>query len=664
MQPGEVVTVRFTPGPDTLVFPFDFTVQYRITSSVAGIASELISVTRPGGGDPAWVYERQFTATGAGNLTIQFFYLTGITTLSWAVTCQPAQGTLQLVKRTTGGDGTFAFTSAELSNPSLTTVSGMARTAATSVAPGTYTITEAAPAGWDLTSIACAGGATAAAVDLARRTVSVPVASNENVICTFDNRAQPIERTGSLRLVKRTTGGDGSFEFSSTSTALGNPSLTTTSGMASTDAATVSPGSYALTEARTEGWNLSSIECAGNASAAAVNLVARSVTVPVGADEAVVCTFTNTEVKKRTETIIRNFLKRRAGRIVNSGPSASRLANRLSQDEPRRGSLKDEPPTGEGSLKDEPMTLGGPRDGESEKPGSTNAGFIVGGEATGDASNLSGSASLAAMAGPGRSGEAARFDIWAEGTFEHIDFDDAQSSGHFGMLTVGADYKLMPWLLVGVMSQYDSMQEKSAALGYLVEGNGWMAGPYSAMRLSDNLVLDGRYLYGTSSNDISPFLTYIDTFETDRWLAAMRLTGQWSRGAWTFTPSAEVVKFSETSEAYVDSNGIGIDSQSVDIGRAIFGPQVSYTFTARDGTQVSPHAALKALWDFDSSATASLSTPGMALDSSEWQARVEAGLSLQSPGGTSLDIDGALDGLGSGDADAMSVKGTIRLPLN
>lgn len=142
------------------------------------------------------------------------------------MSCIPVSGTLQLVKRTTGGDGTFAFTSAELSNPSLTTVSGVAQTSATRLAPGTYVLSEPATAGWDLTSIACIGNATAATVTLATRSVSVPVAANETVVCTFNNQRQ----TGTLQLVKRSAGGDGTFAF--TSVELSNPSLTTVSGTA------------------------------------------------------------------------------------------------------------------------------------------------------------------------------------------------------------------------------------------------------------------------------------------------------------------------------------------------------------------------------------------------------------------------------------------------
>lgn len=73
----------------------------------------------------------------------------------------------------------------------------------------------------------------------------------------------------------------------------------------------------------------------------------------------------------------------------------------------------------------------------------------------------------------------------------------------------------------------------------------WMAGAYVEFKLSDDLILDLKGLWGKSSNEIGPFLTYTDTFETTRWLVSARLTGSWKSGNWHFSPRAEIVGYQD-----------------------------------------------------------------------------------------------------------------------
>ena len=506
--------------------------------------------------------------------------------------------------------------------------------------------------------------------------------------------------TGALQLIKKTTGGDGTFAFTSTSAALGNPTLTTASGTAQTAATAVNAGTYTLTEAAANGWDLSSIACTGNATAATVNLASRNVSVPVAASEAVACTFTNSNVKDRTEHIIKQFIEHRAELITRNGLSGSRLLDRLGDppSDPEPCGLKDCPSD------QQPMKLGGGAadplsaarsrslpgasllDPRAEGTGAPS-GVSIGGAGEDGSYHATFATSLADVAKAAQTRERermsklgvnpadyaiapqpyrqARLDIWAEGVIGRYEAGEtgAPSSGSFNMLSVGADYIVVPGvLLVGTMAQFDHMDEENDGLGYKVSGHGWMAGPYAALRLSSHLFLDARGLWGTSDNDISPFLTYTDRFETERWLAAARLTGRWTSGPWRFTPSAEVIKFHETSDAYTDSNGFAIASQSADLGRVIFGPELSYVVTAHDGTKVEPRAAIRGLWDFDAPDTVSLA--GVSIAHDDFSARIEAGLGLTAPWGGHLDLSGAYDGLASDTFEAWSGKASLTLPLN
>ena len=49
------------------------------------------------------------------------------------------------------------------------------------------------------------------------------------------------------------------------------------------------------------------------------------------------------------------------------------------------------------------------------------------------------------------------FDLWIEGHYTDFrdDHDENDLDGHFGLLSVGADYVLSPSLLVGTLLQFD-----------------------------------------------------------------------------------------------------------------------------------------------------------------------------------------------------------------
>ncbi|MFV0317234.1 MAG: VWA domain-containing protein [Microthrixaceae bacterium] len=91
-----------------------------------------------------------------------------------------ANGSITVKKVTQGADGTFGFTSNFAGNFSLATSGGQARTSATSVAPGTYSVTEQDAAPWTLESAVCSDGSPIGAIT---------VNPGENVTCTFTNVA-------------------------------------------------------------------------------------------------------------------------------------------------------------------------------------------------------------------------------------------------------------------------------------------------------------------------------------------------------------------------------------------------------------------------------------------------------------------------------------------
>lgn len=207
------------------------------------------------------------------------------------VTCtytNTARGAISISKVTTGGDGTFGFVGP--GNFQITTTGGIGGPYTLgNLAPGTYTVTESVPAGWDLTSIICvdpSGGTVTSGP-----TATIALAPGETVSCTFNDR-----RRASIVVEKVTTGGDGTFAFTGSQAF----SITTTSGSGSntTAFASVTPSAtYTIAETVPPGWTLQGAACrdAGNGNPVGT-AIANGVSVAPAAGQSVVCTFADVKL--------------------------------------------------------------------------------------------------------------------------------------------------------------------------------------------------------------------------------------------------------------------------------------------------------------------------------------------------------------------------------
>jgi outer membrane autotransporter protein len=189
-----------------------------------------------------------------------------------------------------------------------------------------------------------------------------------------------------------------------------------------------------------------------------------------------------------------------------------------------------------------------------------------------------------------------------------------------------------------------------------------MAGPYLSAQLTSNLFFDARAQWGRSNNHIDPLGAYTDSFDTNRSLAAAKLTGRWTYGAITFQPSAEVIYFTERQKAYTNAIGIGIDSQTVNLGRLMFGPEVSYRMPFGDGGVLEPFIGLKAVWDFTGSNQTTAA--GEPVGHDELRGRIETGATLRTPSGISLRAMGSYDGIGDSHFHAWQGRATVVVPLH
>src|SRR3989338_3997593 len=181
----------------------------------------------------------------------------------------PTTGSIKIVKNATGGNSKFDFFS-NFGVNTLTTISGTASKTITGLAPGSnYNIKETVPANWDLTSSSCDRGTPDA----------IEVVAGQITSCTFNNK---LSSNGSIKIIKKTTDGDGTFSFTSN---FGVNSLTTSSGTGIEIIFNLTPGSgYNIKETVPSNWTLTSSSCDNGSLITAIKVVAGKTTS---------CTFNN-----------------------------------------------------------------------------------------------------------------------------------------------------------------------------------------------------------------------------------------------------------------------------------------------------------------------------------------------------------------------------------
>lgn len=607
-------------------------------------------------------------------------------------------GSIKIIKKTVNGDGTFKFTTSGtgLSAFSIATSSGSGSKEFTDLAPGSYSVTETVPDGWTLTSLACSAGGTDN-----KPTANITLAAGASVTCTYTNTkklaalslaktADPTTYTAPGQLITYTYTVKNTGDLNVTNISVTDDKIV---GAIPCSPSTLAPGASAT--------------CTAAYTITAADITAGSVTntakatgkdpsnTTVSSNEAkATITFDKQGHIDRTKEVIRNFLNRRVDLLASNEPDRARLLRRFNRQQPEQP----------GSMKDGPMKLGGSAEAgnsrfsfatsfsqmraQAQAEAARKAERAKGGDAADDptqdptqtaaldeATGRDGArpGAMRLGAAPDRphhlmpvtgGGPPPTIDVWVEGHFQRWEDDaaDADRSGKFGILYIGADYLVRPWLLVGALVQFDRMDDKSAVLNTEVSGNGWMAGPYMSMKLSDNLIFDARAAWGQSDNEVDPFGVYSDEFETDRWLAKANLTGNWQFGRLRVTPSVGVIYVEERQKAYVDAVGVTISGQKASIGRLTFGPEFGYVFERPDGSVVEPHVSFTGMWDFDKDATTTIN--GLTVSNDDFRVKVEGGVIVRAPTGLSFRTTLSYDGLGADDFSAWGGQVWVNVPLN
>lgn len=262
----------------------------------------------------------------------------------------------------------------------------------------------------------------------------------------------------------------------------------------------------------------------------------------------------------------------------------------------------------------------------------------------------------------GSNSRAGKFDVWTQIYGSQTNAGDIESSLWVGYF--GAHYFTDENTLLGVVGQIDWASETNSKDASKASGRGWMVGPYFAGQVPDqNLFYEARASWGKSNNEVSPYGTYSDSFETTRWLTSAKVSGSYKLNDITLSPTASISYFRETQESFTDSLSNTIDEQTISLGELRFGPILSKTMKLADGSIFTPKIGLSGVWNFGIENTNT--SQASLLNNDDLRARIDAGISFKSSEtGTALQLEGFYDGFGVRDYDAFGGSLKIVVPLN
>ncbi|WP_160973681.1 autotransporter outer membrane beta-barrel domain-containing protein [Thalassovita mangrovi] len=462
--------------------------------------------------------------------------------------------------------------------------------------------------------------------------IEVTVIVNTNAYVTF---------------VQQTTE-DGTFGFASDAAAL-NFSIATAGGSGTIGPIEVPAGSYTVTQSRPTGVGNETISCSDDDSSA--DVTAGQINLELANFESVTCTISSIASLQKTVDTIHNFLHRRNNLLLSNQPNQARRIARLNSG----GAGGQQMSFATGDI----MSMS-PLEFDLMSIGSGNYRIAT------SSQRMRSARTMALLAhNPDIDSmfvENTPWDIWFEGMYNEFE-GSAGASGHFALGYMGADYVLSKDLLIGALVQFDSMRDTSATTDSTVDGHGWMVGPYVTARLAPNLIFDGRFALGRSTNDISPFNTYTDTFETKRFLVDASLSGQYElKNNWIMSPNFAVSYIRENQLAYVDTLGVPIPSQKVWLGQLRVGPNFSRRIVMPGGDVWEPRFTVDAIYNFSDASGATLSSDATT-ESDGLRARIEGGFNYTDRRGAQLSMSANYDGIGQSDYESYGLSVKVTVPL-
>jgi hypothetical protein len=262
-----------------------------------------------GSGTGGWTCSYPATTAGGGDFPCAYTGINGATTpnVSGKDFGNYKQAVVKVAKQTVpdGAPESFAFTSTIPGKASFNLSDDGVET--TTVAPGTYTATEAAHPDYNLTGIACTGDSDSSG---AGQTATFKAQSGETITCTFTNTRKAGQLT--VRKVLDPSTDSGTFDLK-----IGDDLVVDDGGHLAQGTRTLPTGTgYTVAELGGTGTSLakydSAIECKDGDTVVSSGTGTSLSGVPVIEGDDVVCTFTNTR-RAGTIKVVKDLVRTTSG---------------------------------------------------------------------------------------------------------------------------------------------------------------------------------------------------------------------------------------------------------------------------------------------------------------------------------------------------------------
>lgn len=408
-------------------------------------------------------------------------------------------------------------------------------------------------------------------------------------------------------------------------------------------------GAYFVEQAALDGYVINDISCAGDTDGGnVINIQAGRIDLDLDALETQVCIITNGRnddaIRLATSQAIRGFMERRGDRIMSAAPDLSKR-------------FTDRQQTQAGEFAADANDRGGLMTFKSSLSGARNKASQ---NAVGDNIDLTNPKFVG-------------WDVWTSAEYAKIN-DDRKGGGidsEFFVAQFGVDYQIRSNLLIGAILQYDRMSEDNdvitpdvgAVSGAQLDGEGVMVGPYSVWQLDETLIIDAIAIFGSSSNSVNPLGYYEDDFDTDRFLLQTNVTGEFEWGSLRIRPQVGWAHYQDSQNAYTDSLGIDIPSQTVTIGRLRAGPELIWTQRNDEGVDLQLGTSLRAVWNYNSAGVINLNSGAISSGSDPIRIDGDLSASIRFASGLEMGFEVGIDGIGQGDFNARSGRLTINFPF-
>ncbi|PHQ97829.1 MAG: hypothetical protein COB40_02955 [Marinosulfonomonas sp.] len=147
----------------------------------------------------------------------------------------------------------------------------------------------------------------------------------------------------------------------------------------------------------------------------------------------------------------------------------------------------------------------------------------------------------------------ARHSGWINGQSRQTDDTAASEQTSALAFSIGGDRKISERLILGAMIVSTDTTLDFNLTGIEDQAKGFLVGPYFAFQLSEDWVLDGRFLMGNSDHSVLTAGIQTGNFQSTESFAALRVSRTFNTNKWRLHPSLEIASLTQNDDAYTDT---------------------------------------------------------------------------------------------------------------